>query len=118
MLGGGPCAFNPEPYAPFFDALSIGEGEEALPEGLALIRRLRAEGARRADILRALAREAGWYVPALYRWLSEEEAQRAGAWAVPLEAGARAHREAPVRGVRAQQRMGAVHRAVHRGGAR
>ena len=53
VLGGGPCAFNPEPYAPFFDALSIGEGEEALPEGLALIRRLRAEGARRADILRA-----------------------------------------------------------------
>ena len=87
VLGGGPCAFNPEPYAPFFDALSIGEGEEALPEGLALIRRLRAEGARRADILRALAREGGWYVPALYRWLSEEEAQRAGAWAVPLEDG-------------------------------
>ena len=87
VLGGGPCAFNPEPYAPFFDALSIGEGEEALPEGLALIRRLRAEGARRADILRALAREGGWYVPALYRWLSEEEAQRAGAWAVPLEEG-------------------------------
>ena len=87
VLGGGPCAFNPEPYAPFFDALSIGEGEEALPEGLALIRRLRAEGARRADILRALAREDGWYVPALYRWLSEEEAQRAGAWAVPLEDG-------------------------------
>ena len=63
VVGGGPCAYNPEPYAPFFDAFSIGEGEEALPRGLAVVRRLRAEGAARADILRALADEPGWYVP-------------------------------------------------------
>ena len=29
VVGGGPCAYNPEPYAPFFDAFNIGEGEEA-----------------------------------------------------------------------------------------
>ncbi|MDR0966302.1 MAG: TIGR03936 family radical SAM-associated protein [Myxococcales bacterium] len=30
VIGGGPCAYNPEPLAPFFDAFSIGEGEEQL----------------------------------------------------------------------------------------
>ena len=87
VLGGGPCAFNPEPYAPFFDAFSIGEGEEAVPEALALIRRLRAEGAPRAGILRALADEPGWYVPSLYRWRAESVAQEAGSWIEPVEEG-------------------------------
>ena len=32
ILGGGPCAFNAEPVADFFDIFSVGEGEEALPE--------------------------------------------------------------------------------------
>lgn len=31
ILGGGPCTYNPEPMADFFDIFSIGEGEEALP---------------------------------------------------------------------------------------
>ncbi len=93
VLAGGPCAFNPEPYAPFFDAFSIGEGEEALPEGLMLIRRLRSEGATRSDILRALAHEPGWYVPSLYRWRSEDEAQKAGSWIEPIEEGLPAHIE-------------------------
>ena len=30
VVGGGPCAFNPEPVAPFFDAILIGDGEEAV----------------------------------------------------------------------------------------
>lgn len=84
VLGGGPCAFNPEPYAPFFDAITIGEGEEALPEALELIRKMRRQGVRRADILRALAAVPGTYVPSLYRWRSEAEAQEAGSWAVPI----------------------------------
>ena len=84
ILGGGPCAFNPEPLAPFFDAFNIGEGEEALPEGLLLIRKLKAEGASRAEILFALSQEEGWYVPSLYRVRSEEEAQKSGFWLEPL----------------------------------
>ena len=87
VAAGGPCAFNPEPYAPFFDFFSIGEGEEALPEALSLIRRMRAEGASRRDILRALAVEPGCYVPTLYRWRDEAEAQEAGSWIEPLEEG-------------------------------
>lgn len=84
VLGGGPCAYNPEPYAPFFDAIMVGEGEEQLPEVLGVIRALRAEGAPRAAILRALAQVGGVYVPSLYRWRSEEEAQAAGSWVEPL----------------------------------
>ena len=87
VLGGGPCAYNPEPYAPFFDAISIGEGEEAVPEALSLIRRMRRGGAARADILRALAHEDGWYVPSLYRWRDEAEAQEEGSWIEPSEEG-------------------------------
>lgn len=87
VLGGGPCAYNPEPYAPFFDAINIGEGEQSLPEGLAVIRDMRQQGATRRDIWRALARLDGWYVPALYRWRTAEEAQAAGSWIEPAEEG-------------------------------
>ncbi len=87
VLGGGPCAYNPEPYAPFFDAINIGEGEQSLPEGLNVIRDMRARGASRSEIWRALARLDGWYVPALYRWRTREEAQAAGSWIEPLEDG-------------------------------
>ncbi|MBQ6390438.1 MAG: TIGR03960 family B12-binding radical SAM protein [Eggerthellaceae bacterium] len=87
VVGGGPCALNPEPYALFFDAINIGEGEESLPEGLQVIRALRANGASRAEIRRALAGLEGWYVPQLYRWRGVEEAQAAGSWIEPLEEG-------------------------------
>ncbi len=87
VLGGGPCTFNPEPYAPFFDVLSLGEGEQAVPQTLAAIRSLRRQGASRAQILRELARIPGCYVPLLYRWRDEGEAQRAGSWIEPLDAG-------------------------------
>ena len=88
VLGGGPCAYNPEPYAPFFDAINIGEGEESLPEGLAVIRDMRHQGASRRDIWWAISRLDGWYVPALYRWRTAAEAQAAGSWIEPVEEGA------------------------------
>ena len=87
VVGGGPCAYNPEPYALFFDAINIGEGEQSLVEGLQLIREAKEQGASRDDIRRALANLEGWYVPLLYRWRNEEEAQAAGSWIEPLEEG-------------------------------
>ncbi len=87
VVAGGPCAYNPEPYAPFFDAFDIGEGEESIPEGLGLIRRMRAQGASRLEILRALSQLPGWYVPTLYRWLDEATAQQKGSWIEPIEEG-------------------------------
>ena len=87
VFGGGPCALNPEPYAPFFDAVLVGEGEEALPEALLEVRRMRGLGASRRDILRALAELPGCYVPSLYRVRDEAAAQKAGSWLEPLEEG-------------------------------
>lgn len=84
VLGGGPCAFNAEPYAPFFDAIMLGEGEEALPELLELHRRMRAEGASKAEILRAMAQVPGTYVPGLYEEVGRECAQEQGAWVKPV----------------------------------
>ena len=65
ILAGGPCAVNPEPIAPFIDAIFVGDGEEGL---LDLCEAVRAtKGRPRAEVWRALARVEGAYVPALYR---------------------------------------------------
>ena len=66
VIAGGPCAYNPEPYAPFFDVFNIGEGEEMLPELLLALRACRANGASRRETLQAIARIEGVYVPQLY----------------------------------------------------
>ena len=66
MVGGGPCAFNPEPVAPFLDAICIGDGEECLPAIVAAQRRWRDSGAPREDLLWELTQIPGVYVPSLY----------------------------------------------------
>ncbi len=67
ILGGGPCAYNAEPIADFFDAFSIGEGEEALNEACALMRDMKRDGSyNRRDFLHRLAKIEGFYVPSLY----------------------------------------------------
>ena len=86
IVAGGPCTFNAEPYAPFFDVMLIGEGEESLPELLCLDRGMRASGASREDILRAMSHVRGVYVPSLYDIVDEKEAQATGSWAHPRSA--------------------------------
>jgi len=66
VIGGGPSVYNPEPIAPFFDAILIGEGEDAVADIVATHRCARAAGHSRAETLAALARVPGVYVPALY----------------------------------------------------
>jgi radical SAM family uncharacterized protein len=66
VIGGGPCAYDPEPMAPFFDAMLIGEGEEAIGEIVAAHRAAMASGATRAETLLRLAAVPGVYVPSLY----------------------------------------------------
>lgn len=66
VLGGGPCVYNPEPVAPFFDAILIGEGEQAAAEIVHAHRQAKAAGLSRAEVLRRLARIDGVYVPSLY----------------------------------------------------
>jgi len=64
--------YNPEPVAPFFDAILIGEGEEALGEIVAAHRAAKASGLSRAEVLRALSRVPGVYVPSLYDELRDD----------------------------------------------
>ena len=66
IIAGGPSVYNPEPIAPFFDAILIGEGEEQLVEVCELHRKLRDEGVPRAQIVRQLASVGGVYVPSCY----------------------------------------------------
>lgn len=66
VMGGGPCTYNPEPIADFFDFFYIGEGEITYDELLDIYKKMKAEGASRAEILRALAKVEGIYVPSLY----------------------------------------------------
>jgi radical SAM family uncharacterized protein len=66
VLGGGPCAFNPEPVADFFDAFLVGEGEEAVGDVVTAHRAAKAEGLDRGGILARLAGVPGVYVPSLY----------------------------------------------------
>ena len=63
LIAGGPgVTMNPEPVAPFFDAILIGEGEEAIPHLIELC----LEGSdERTALLATLDQTAGWYVPTL-----------------------------------------------------
>jgi radical SAM family uncharacterized protein/radical SAM-linked protein len=67
VVAGGPTVTHPEPITPFVDALLVGEAEEVLPELLRIVGRMRREGQGRAEILAALARMPGVYVPCFYR---------------------------------------------------
>jgi len=68
VIGGGPCAYNPEPVADFFDCFSIGEGEDNLVEFTNLYIRMKEEGryTRAAFLHEAAATVKGIYVPSLY----------------------------------------------------
>lgn len=67
IIGGGCCAYNPEPIADFFDIFSIGEGEEALPELARLYIDMKASGDyTREAFLHAAAKLGGFYVPSFY----------------------------------------------------
>ena len=68
IIGGGPCAYNPEPVADFFDLFNIGEGEEMLVEIVRLYIDMKKAGTyTKAAFLHEAARSIkGVYVPSLY----------------------------------------------------
>lgn len=66
VIGGGPCAYNPEPLAEFFDIFYIGEGETVYDELLDTYKEWKKSGASRKDFLRQAARIDGLYVPQFY----------------------------------------------------
>ncbi len=67
VIGGGPCSYNPEPIADFFDAFYIGEGETRYEELFAVYRKMRDNGNSREEILHAFSRIPGIYVPSMYK---------------------------------------------------
>ncbi|MBE5832559.1 MAG: TIGR03960 family B12-binding radical SAM protein [Butyrivibrio sp.] len=66
VVGGGPCTYNPEPIADFFDFFYIGEGETRYREIFDLYKKAKEEGVSRQDFLRELSHIPGMYVPSLY----------------------------------------------------
>ena len=66
VIAGGPCAYNPEPLAPFFDAVLLGDGEEAMLEIADAVRQAKVMGESRPALLERLARIEGVYVPSFF----------------------------------------------------
>ncbi|MEA3545100.1 MAG: TIGR03960 family B12-binding radical SAM protein [Thermodesulfobacteriota bacterium] len=66
IVVGGPCAFNPEPLADFFDVALIGDGEDAVVEFVELVRQAKQENWSRKQLLQKLAEGDGFYIPELF----------------------------------------------------
>lgn len=66
VIGGGPCAYNPEPLADFFDLFYIGEGETQYFHLMDVYKEWKKSGAPREAFLKQAAQVPGIYVPSLY----------------------------------------------------
>ena len=66
VVCGGPCTYNPEPIADFFDLVYIGEGETSYRELLDKYKKWKKSGASRREFLEIAATVEGIYVPSLY----------------------------------------------------
>ncbi len=66
VIGGGPCAYNPEPLADFFDMFYIGEGETVYFELMDRYKKNKKQGRSRREFLEQAAEIEGIYVPAFY----------------------------------------------------
>lgn len=73
VIGGGPCAYNPEPIADFFDLFYIGEGETQYRPLLDWYLENRRLGGTRRDFLHGAAKIPGIYVPGFYEELYNED---------------------------------------------
>lgn len=73
VIGGGPCTYNPEPLADFFDMFYIGEGETRYDELLDLYKDCKEKNCSRQEFLEAAAKIPGMYVPSLYEVTYHED---------------------------------------------
>ncbi|MGI6733098.1 MAG: TIGR03960 family B12-binding radical SAM protein [Anaerovoracaceae bacterium] len=67
IVGGGPCVFNPEPIAEFFDFFVLGDGEEALPAICKAHAEWKKQQGNRKEFLSTIAQLEGVYVPSFYK---------------------------------------------------
>jgi radical SAM family uncharacterized protein/radical SAM-linked protein len=79
VVAGGSVMGNPEPLADFIDAFVVGDGEEAVVSICEILEQSKRGGAAKPDILKALAKVNGVYVPSLH------EVGRSGMFLVPAE---------------------------------
>lgn len=73
VIGGGACAYNPEPLAPFFDLFYIGEGEMVYGALFDAYKANQKAGGSRQDFLLKAAQIPGIYVPSLYEVTYKED---------------------------------------------
>ncbi len=66
LVCGGPCAFNPEPLAPFFDIVALGDGEKETHDIIDAYISWKEQGLPRSEFLKMAAKIDGVYVPSLY----------------------------------------------------
>jgi len=66
VIGGGPCVYNPEPIADFFDIFYIGEGETVYFDLMDLYKENKKSGGTREDFLKKACKIPGMYVPKFY----------------------------------------------------
>lgn len=78
VIGGGPCIYNPEPIADFFDLIYVGEGETRYRELFDLYLACREEGCSREDFLHRAGKLDGIYAPGLYDISYHEDGTIAG----------------------------------------
>ena len=73
VIGGGPCTYNPEPIAPFFDLFYMGEGEVVYFDLIDRYKEIKARGGSRKEFLEQAAQIPGIYVPGFYDVTYEED---------------------------------------------
>mgnify|MGYP000827607776 FL=1 len=73
VIGGGPCTYNPEPLADFFDLFYMGDGETVYFQLMDVYKEWKESGASREEFLRRASRIPGIYVPSLYEVFYKED---------------------------------------------
>ncbi len=73
IIGGGPCAYNPEPLAEFFDLFYIGEGETVYFDLIDAYKENKKAGGSRIEFLERAAEIPGIYVPQFYTVIYQED---------------------------------------------
>ena len=67
IIAGGPACFNPEPFAAVFDAILVGDGEEAVLEICEVVREAKRQKAGKEQLLLNLSRIRGMYIPGFFK---------------------------------------------------
>ncbi|MBN2419605.1 MAG: TIGR03960 family B12-binding radical SAM protein, partial [Deltaproteobacteria bacterium] len=67
IIAGGPACFNPEPVADIFDAILIGDGENAVVQLCNIVREGKKNNKTKDQILRALSNIKGFYIPSFFK---------------------------------------------------